>query len=109
MKKLALLIALSLICVNAEAATTAPAKTTATPAQSAQQSKMKTCARQYHQKGIAKSQYHAFMSQCLKAKPGATTTASTTKPPAPTTVVPATPAPPIANSATPADTSDMKP
>lgn len=47
------------LSMSAYAADTAPAPT-------AQQSKMKTCAAEYHKKGIEKSQYHAFMSQCLK-------------------------------------------
>ena len=38
-------------------------------APTAQQNRMKTCAAQDHEKKIAKSQYHAFMSKCLK-KPG---------------------------------------
>ena len=31
-----------------------------------QQDKMKACAQQYHQQNIAKAEYQAFMSQCLK-------------------------------------------
>ena len=38
----------------------------ATKAASPQQNRMKTCAAEYHQKNIAKSQYRAFMSKCLK-------------------------------------------
>jgi hypothetical protein len=63
MKKVVLLTAgLFLVCAaSAEAAGTV---------QTAQQTRMKTCAAEYHQKKIAKSQYHAFMSQCLKTHPG---------------------------------------
>jgi|GEM_PF-2688475 hypothetical protein len=35
-----------------------------------QQTLMKECAAQYHQKKLPKAQYHAFMSECLKAHPG---------------------------------------
>jgi hypothetical protein len=31
-----------------------------------QQNRMKVCAKQYHEQNIAKDQYHAFMSKCLK-------------------------------------------
>ena len=46
---------------------------TATKAATPQQNRMKTCAAEYHQKNIAKSQYRSFMSQCLKSKKASAT------------------------------------
>ena len=42
------------------------AQAAATTKASPQQNRMKSCAAQYHQKNIAKSQYRSFMSKCLK-------------------------------------------
>ena len=61
MKKIVLFLAALAVlgCAGqAQAATTKAA----TP----QQNRMKVCAAEYHQKNIAKSQYRAFMSKCLK-------------------------------------------
>ncbi len=77
MQKIVLIILTlsTLVCGSQSfAATTAPATPAATPsaatttatAATPQQNRMKSCAAQYHQKNIAKSQYHAFMSNCLK-------------------------------------------
>jgi hypothetical protein len=52
---------------------------TATSTAPAQQSRMKACAAQYHQKNLPKSQYKTFMSGCLKNPATAGTTKSTTK------------------------------
>lgn len=77
---------------HAEAPTTAPAAAipsasspTASAGQQAQENRMKTCAQQYHQQNVAKSQYHAFMSTCLKKG----STAGSTPAAAPATKQPA--------------------
>lgn len=44
-----------------------------------QQDKMKSCAQEYHQQGIAKSQYKTFMAQCLKKDSGSASTAMSGK------------------------------
>ena len=43
----------------------------ATPAkpETAQQIRMKKCVEQYHQQTVAKTEYHHFMSQCLRKYP----------------------------------------
>ena len=72
-KHVLLLAALAVLCGASQShAATAPA----TP----QQNRMKTCAAQYHQKNIAKAEYHKFMSQCLKTHPAATTKTAPIKP-----------------------------
>ncbi|MDE1901238.1 MAG: hypothetical protein KGI37_06290 [Alphaproteobacteria bacterium] len=57
-----------MICGLMTGAAHAATTTTTTPAKpmTAQQSRMKTCAAEYHAEKIAKSQYHAFMKKCLK-------------------------------------------
>jgi len=68
-----------LLCTMPANAATTSAATTPTPAATAQQNKMKTCAAQYHAKNIPKSQYRTFMSGCLKnpaAAPAVTKTPS---------------------------------
>ncbi len=83
MKKLLAYVMLAFALVAAPAmAETAPAAKAANP----QQGKMKECAAEYHQKGLAKSEYRKFMSACLKkdyvpgsyAPAAATTTPVTT-------------------------------
>jgi hypothetical protein len=67
MKKIVLCLAtLAALCCTGQVQAAAPS-TTATP----QQSRMKTCAAEYHQKKIAKADYHNFMSKCLKTTPTA--------------------------------------
>jgi len=62
----ALLIVLATFCCAHDGYATAPAPiATETP----QQHRIGTCAAQYHQKKIDKSQYHQFMTQCLKNPP----------------------------------------
>ncbi len=72
MKKSVLLLAALAILCGASPSHAAPV----TP----QQNRMKTCAAQYHQKNIAKSEYRKFMSECLKTHPAATTKVAPTKP-----------------------------
>ena len=50
-----------------------------TKASTPQQNRMKTCAAEYHQKNIAKSQYRSFMSKCLKTHPATTGKPAKTK------------------------------
>ena len=77
MKKTVLfLVALATLCFagQVQAQAVAPATAPAKPA-TAQQSRMSICAKQYHEQTIAKTEYHHFMSQCLRkhplpAKPG---------------------------------------
>ncbi|MGB9153013.1 MAG: PsiF family protein [Alphaproteobacteria bacterium] len=68
MKKTVLcLVALIAFCGEGYAQTAPnvpPAKS-----QTAQQSRMSNCAKEYHAKNIPKSQYHAFMKECLSSKP----------------------------------------
>lgn len=65
MKKL-LLVASVLALIAAPAwSETSPAHKPLKP----QNVRMKACAVQYHEKKIAKSQYRAFMKQCLKKHP----------------------------------------
>lgn len=68
MKKTVLLLAaFAALCVAGQAqAATTPASP---KPPSAQQSRMKSCAADYHKKSIPKSQYKGFMSACLKSKP----------------------------------------
>ena len=54
-------------------ASPAAAPAAAAPANS-QNTKMKDCAAQYHQQNLPKSQYHTFMSTCLKKGSSAGTT-----------------------------------
>ena len=91
MKKIALVLSLCALLggtVSTIAATTASATTTATPAapMSAQNNRMKDCAAQYHKQGIAKSQYRAFMSQCLKKDGSSKATAAMKAAPTPAKV-----------------------
>jgi hypothetical protein len=67
MKKTALfLVSFMIFCCPGEAHATAPAPiATVTP----QQARTNTCIAQYRQKKIDKSQYHQFMTQCLKNPP----------------------------------------
>lgn len=70
MKKIVLLFAVfSVLCLSSQAQAATTTKT------SPQQSRMKTCAVEYHQKNIPKSGYRAFMSQCLRTHPAATKSA----------------------------------
>jgi hypothetical protein len=61
MKKIVLFLAVLAVLSGAGQAQAATTKA-ATP----QQNRMKTCAAEYHKQNIAKSQYRAFMSKCLK-------------------------------------------
>lgn len=66
MKKFLALALLALSFVAAPAFAEAPVAS-ATPAKvNPQTEKMKACAQEYHQKGIAKSEHRKFMSVCLK-------------------------------------------
>lgn len=66
MKKFALLALLALSFATAPAFAEAPV-TAATPSKANPQTeKMKMCAQEYHQKGIAKSEHRKFMAACLK-------------------------------------------
>ena len=83
MKKTILLVVglFALSCAGQAWAETAdpathPAKV-ARPA-SRQQNRMKSCAAQYRIKNIPKSEYHAFMSQCLRTHPAKATSTPTT-------------------------------
>lgn len=95
MKKL---IALTLLALGLIAAP-AMAETAAAPAPVAktntQQEKMKACAAEYHQKGIAKSEHRKFMSACLKKDyvPGSYSSSAATTAPAAATEATAPAAP----------------
>jgi membrane-bound lytic murein transglycosylase B len=93
MKKIFLSLAALVLLVTSGAAQAATAPATATsPAKplSAQNSRMKDCAAKYHAKGIAKSQYRAFMSGCLK-NPSAAKNSAPAKKSSPTAPSPTTP------------------
>ncbi len=62
MKGFTLLAAALAFLISAGSAQAADSSKSATH----QQNRMKSCAAQYHQKHIAKAQYHSFMSSCLK-------------------------------------------
>ena len=99
MKKILLYLAAfaAIVAATPAGATTPGTAATATN----QQNRMKTCAAQYHQKKLPKSQYKTFMNGCLKtsaptktsvapAKPAVTPTAA----PAPAANAPSTMTPP---------------
>ena len=73
---------------------TAPGKKAASPAQLAQQEKMKTCNKEAKDKALKGDERKAFMKKCLSGKtsgaPATTTVAPATTPAAPATA-PATP------------------
>lgn len=105
MKKLLALALLALSFVAGSALAEAPV-TSATPARvNPQTEKMKLCAQEYHQKGIAKSEHRKFMSVCLKKDyvagsyiPGMTVTKPTVAAPSVSKAAPAVseePAPPV--------------
>lgn len=64
-------LALMMTCGVSFAAAPTTATVTATKAPTEQQSRMKTCAAEYHAKNIAKAQYRSFMSGCLRTHPKA--------------------------------------
>lgn len=66
MKKILAFALLALSIATVPAFAEAPVAS-ATPAKvNPQTEKMKTCAQEYHEKGIAKSEHRKFMSACLK-------------------------------------------
>ena len=65
MKKLVLSFAVVTLLFCAPAAYAAEGKKPL----SSQQNRMKTCAAQYRQKKMAKSEYRNFMKQCLRTHP----------------------------------------
>ena len=63
------LLSLCGISAHAQSMTPTPAPSTAAtsaPSTNSQQTRMKDCAAQYHQKNIPSSGYHDFMKSCLK-------------------------------------------
>lgn len=66
MKKFALLALLALSFAAAPAFAEAPVAAATPSKTNPQTEKMKMCAQEYHQKGIAKSEHRKFMAACLK-------------------------------------------
>ena len=75
-------LAVALMAAPCAAATATAASAGDSKPATQQQSRMKSCAAEYHAKKIAKAQYRSFMSQCLRTHPKAgKTTAAATKTP----------------------------